>query len=244
MKAFAASLAIQFRLDVRDRGTLLTYYLVPLLFYFVMGAVFSAINPVIRETLTASMGIFAVTMGTVLGMPVPLVKMRETGILRSYRVSGIPRWSVYLAQSVSTGLHLLIVALVIFVTAPLLYGAVWPDAPFVWMVVLLALLFASLSLGLLIGVLARSQAVAMMLSQAVFLPTMMFSGIMFPTEMLPQPLQAAGRILPATWLMMAFQQGAYKLAAPVPLWLCLLAGIGIGLAALAAAAWRSRHQAV
>ena len=244
MKAFAASLAIQFRLDVRDRGTLLTYYLVPLLFYFVMGAVLSAINPVIRETLAASMSIFAVTMGAVLGMPVPLVKMRETGVLRSYRVSGIPRWSVLLAQAVSTGLHLMLVALVIFVTAPLLYGAVWPDAPFVWMAVLLALLFASLSLGLPIGVLARSQAIAMMLSQAVFLPTMMFSGIMFPTDILPQPLQVAGRILPATWLMMAFQQGAYKLAAPVPLWLCLLAGIGIGLAALAVIAWRSRHQAV
>ena len=84
---------------------------------------------------------------------------------------------------------------------------------------------------------------ARMLSQAVFLPTMMFSGIMFPTEMLPQPLQVAGRILPATWLMMAFQQGAYKLAAPVPLWLCLLAGIGIGLAALAVIAWRSRKTA-
>jgi len=137
----------------------------------------------------------------------------------------------------------MLVALVIFVTAPLLYGAVWPDAPFVWLVVLLALLFASLSLGLLIGVLARSQAIAMMLSQAVFLPTMMFSGIMFPTDILPQPLQVAGRILPATWLMMAFQQGAYKLATPVPLGLSLPAGIGIGLAALAVIAWRSRKTA-
>lgn len=36
-------------------------------FYFVMGAVFSSINPLVMQTLAATMVIFAVTMGAVPG---------------------------------------------------------------------------------------------------------------------------------------------------------------------------------
>lgn len=38
-----------------------------------------------------------------------------------------------------------------------------------------------------------------MATQLVFLPSMMLSGIMFPASLLPASLQAAGKVLPATW---------------------------------------------
>jgi ABC-2 type transport system permease protein len=89
----------------------------------------------------------------------------------------------------------------------------------------------SLALGLLIGVTARSQSVAMMFSQAIFLPTVMFGGIMFPSDMLPPVLAAAGKVLPATWLMQAFTRGAYQ-SAPDHWIPALLLSLAIGLAAL------------
>ncbi len=48
MNAFFKHLWVQFKMDIRERGTHMTYYLVPLVFYFVMGAVFSSINPLAR----------------------------------------------------------------------------------------------------------------------------------------------------------------------------------------------------
>lgn len=38
-----------------------------------------------------------------------------------------------------------------------------------------------------------------MFSQLVFLPSILLSGIMFPSELLPGVLGAAGRIFPASW---------------------------------------------
>ena len=128
MNAFLKHLWVQFKMDIRERGTLMTYYLIPLVFYFVMGAVFSSINPLSRQTLAATMVIFAVTMGAVLGIPVPIVKMRESGVLRAYRVCGIPGWAVLCIQSVSAFLHLLVVSIIIFVTAPLFFGASYPQS--------------------------------------------------------------------------------------------------------------------
>ena len=160
MRRILYQIWIQLKMDIRDRGTLMTYYLVPLLFYFIMGAVFSSINPEISHTLSGSMVIFAVTMGAVLGMPVPIVKLRETGVLRGFRISGIPTWSVLFSQAFSAGLHLTCVSLVIFLTAPLIYGANWPTNVWAWFAILFVLLLTSLSLGLLIGVSARKSSSA------------------------------------------------------------------------------------
>lgn len=231
MKSLFYQIWIQLKIDIRDRGTLMTYYLVPLLFYFIMGAVFSSINPEITHTLGASMAVFAITMGAVLGMPAPIVKLRETGVLRGYKIAGIPVWSVLLSHAISAGLHLFLVSLIICFTAPVFYGAAWPAHMLIWFTVLAVLILTSLALGLLIGVAARSQSIAMMFSQAVFLPTVMFGGIMFPSDMLPPVLTAAGKVLPATWLMQAFNRGAYQ--TDPGLWIpALLLSLAIGLAAL------------
>lgn len=231
MNAFFKHLWVQFKMDIRERGTLMTYYLIPLVFYFVMGAVFSSINPLARQTLAATMVIFAVTMGAVLGIPLPIVKMRESGVLRAYRVYGIPGWAVLFIQSVSAFLHLLVVSIIIFVTAPLFFGASYPQSFIAYFLSLFILLFASVMLGLFIGVAARSQPIATMLSQAIFLPTMMLGGIMFPASMLPEPLRALGRILPATYIMQAFSGLAFRLPTDIDATLSLLITAGIGVVA-------------
>lgn len=241
MKAFLNHLWIQFKMDIREKGTLLTYYLVPLVFYLIIGAVFSSVNPDSKQTMTAAMPIFAITMGAVIGMPVPIVKMREAGVLRAYRVCGIPGWATLLVQALSAFLHLLVVSVVILVTAPVLYGAAIPDNMVFYFLVLFLLLFASISLGLLIGVAARSQSTVAMLSQVVFLPTVMLGGIMFPASMLPVPLRILGNLLPSTHAMRSFSSLAYGLPSDVnpAVAIAVMAGIGILASGLAVARFRT-----
>jgi len=231
MNAFFNHLWIQFKMDIRERGTLMTYYLIPLVFYLVMGAVFSSINPLSRQTLAATMVIFAVTMGAVLGIPLPIVKMRESGVLRAYRVCGIPGWAVLCIQSVSAFLHLLVVSIIILVSAPLFFGASYPQSFSAYLLSLFILLFVSIMLGLFIGVVARSQAIATMPSQAIFLPTIMLGGIMFPPSMLPEPLRVVGRILPATYIMQSFSGLAFGLPTDIDATLSLLITASIGVVA-------------
>ncbi|MGI6084957.1 MAG: ABC transporter permease [Acetivibrionales bacterium] len=231
MKTFIKHLWIQFKIDIRERGTLLTYYLVPLVFYFFMSAVFSSINPLARQTLAASMVIFAVTMGAVLGTPVSIVKLRETGVLRAYRVCGIPGWAVLFIHAVSAFLHLMIVSIIIFVTAPLFFGASYPQSFFAYFFVLFILLFSTIALGMLIGTTARNQSIAMMFSQAIFLPSVVLSGIMFPTPMLPVPLRMVGRLLTATYIMESFSGFAFGLPMDIHGTLSLLIAACIGVIA-------------
>ncbi|MEI8201034.1 MAG: ABC transporter permease [Eubacteriales bacterium] len=238
MKAFLVELGIQFRIDFREKGVLLTFYIVPLLFFVVMGYVFATINPEAKVTLAASMAIFASTMGAILGIPGPLVKMKESGVLRAYRVSGIPGWSILLVQGISSFLHLLIVSIIILITAPLLFGAQIPVNLFGYALVLAVLLFANISLGLFIGTISKSQSAATMLGQIIFLPSLMLGGIMFPASMLPGPLRLAGKAFPATNAMQSFIQLAYGMDGNSDPYQAVCIILLIGSAAIGITAWK------
>lgn len=238
MSAAAIQIVTQFRMDVRDRGTLLVFYAVPLAFYLVVGAVFSAANPEIIPILSATMVVFSVSMGAFIGIPPTLVKLRESGTLRAYQVSGIPIRAVILSIGVSALAHLSIVSAVIAVTAPLLFGAELPGSAIGFVAVLTALLVCSVAVGLLIGAVCTTQSMAMMVSQAVFMPTLLLSGIMFPAHLLPTALAPLGEILPATHAMHAFNALAYELPVDRSPGISLAAIGAITVAVLAAAIWR------
>lgn len=240
VKAFPKHLWIQFKMDVRERGTLLTYYLLPLVFYFIVGSVFVSINPASKQSLAFSMTIFAVTLGAILGMPVPIVKMRESEVLKAYRVCGIPGWATLFVHAVSAFLHLFIVSIVIFATAPVVFGASVPVDYAAYFAVLAIVLFCNIAIGLLIGVAAKNQSAVALLSQAVFLPTVMLGGIMFPASMLPGALRTAGYIIPSTHAVQAFTGLAFGMSVDFSALLSLVILAGIGAAAVLLAALRFR----
>lgn len=229
MKAFLTYLGIQFRMDFRNKGTLLTYYFTPLVFFFVMGAVFSSTTPLMKSTLAASMTIFAATMGAIMGTPTPLVRMRESGTMRAFRVNGIPGGSTLAVTAVSALIHLFLVSVIIYAVSPLAFHSDTPQVPARYFGVLAVFLFASIGVGMLIGVVSKGQSFATMLSMIVFLPSLLLSGIMFPASMLPAILVWAGRIFPATYALQSFYGFAYRLPTDLDpgASLCTVAGIGV-----------------
>lgn len=57
-----------------------------------------------------------------------------------------------------------------------------------------------LSIGILISIRVESQQIAMLISMmGMLLPTLLFSGFMFPIENMPWPLQVLSNIVPAKW---------------------------------------------
>lgn len=240
MSAFLKYLWIQLKMDLREKGTLLNFYLVPLLFFFVMGSVFSSINPLMKTTLAASMTIFSITMGAVMGSPAPIVKMRESGTLRAFEVNGIPGTAVLAVQAISAFIHLFIVSLIIYTVSPIAFNSAVPQNPMLYFCVLILFLFASIGIGMLIGVIARNQSFATMLSMVIFLPSLLLSGIMFPADMLPKTFVWLGRIFPATYALQAFYGLAYHTDADLNGGLSLAAIAGIGLLVFVLAVFRFR----
>lgn len=235
MTAFLKYLGIQLKLDLREKGTLLNFYLVPLVFFFVMGSVFTSINPVMKTTLAATMTIFAVTMGAVMGTPAYLVKLRQSGTLRAFRVNGISGGYVIAVQAVGAFVHLFAVSAIIYFGSVIAFHSKYPQSPAAYFAVLAVYLFTSVSIGLLIGAVSRDQSMATMLSMVVFLMSLLLSGIMFPAKMLPKTFVYVGRVFPATHALQSFYGFAYHTKTDIDpaISICIVAGTGIVLLALA-----------
>jgi ABC-2 type transport system permease protein len=209
MTAFGQHFSIEFRTSIRNRQLLFLYYLFPLIFYAMMGLVMVQINPLFLESLVPAMVTFAVLSATLLGLPDPLVSAREAGIFRSFKVNGVPAFNILTMPFVNTILHLFIVMAIITLTASPFFDAPLPVNLGPYVLVFLAMAFASSGIGLLIGVVSSNSRATILWSQLIFLPSMLLGGLMVPYSVLPESVQTFAKILPATYAMNAFQGLAY-----------------------------------
>ena len=99
----------------------------------------------------------------------------------------------------SAFVHLMISCAIILLLAPILFEAALPvQLPFFFLALVMYII-VSLSIGSILGLVVKNQAKLTMIAQLVFLPSIMLSGIMFPIDLLPDFLEAIGRIFPASW---------------------------------------------
>jgi ABC-2 type transport system permease protein len=227
MSAFLYGVILQWKIDLRNKGVFLTYYVVPLVFFAFMGGIFSSINPTAKYTLIQSMTIFGVTMGAFLGVPTPLVELYGSEIKKAYKVGGIPLWIASLNNFLSALIHLFLMSLAIFFIAPLAYEAKVPENLAVYFLSLAIFIIACLSVGTVLGLLIKSASKLTMASQFIFLPSIMLAGIMFPVDMLPKILENVGKIFPATWGFKLMTSKTFDMKLLVPLIVIMLVSISI-----------------
>jgi ABC-2 type transport system permease protein len=131
---------------------------------------------------------------------VAIVREKETGTMEVLLASPVSPLLVVLTKAVpylllSLANIIMILALSVFVLGMPLKGS---------LVLLLAecvlFILTSLALGLLISSITQSQQVAMFVSLVgLLLPTIIFSGFMFPIENMPRVLQYIAQVVPAKW---------------------------------------------
>lgn len=159
-------------------------------------------NPELKGTTNFVPGVMALVLMLicVLMTSVSVVKEKETGTLEVLLVSPFNPLMVIIAKAVPY----LLLSLV-NLTIILLLSVFLLEMPIKGSVLLLffestLLIITALSLGLLISNVAESQQSAMLISlMAMLIPTMMFTGFMFPLENMPLPLQYIANILPSKW---------------------------------------------
>lgn len=199
MNAFLYGTVLQFKLDIRNKNMIITCYLVPLLFFAVMGGIFTSLMPEAKDTLIQSMTVMGVSMGALIGVPASILEIYGTDIKKMYEANGMPLYCGLLSSVLSAFLHLLFMTVIIFAAAPAVFDAAIPsDLPF-YFTALVLFLIVSLSIAAVLGLLVKNQAKLTMISQIVFFPSIMLSGIMFPANLLPEFLEQLGKLFPASW---------------------------------------------
>jgi ABC-2 type transport system permease protein len=159
-------------------------------------------NPQLKGAHNFVPGVMALVLMLVCVMmtAISIVREKELGTMEVLLVSPFKPLLVIVSKAVPY----LILSLVNVVSILLLSVYVL-DLPVNGSVILLfaestLFIITSLSLGLLISVRTQTQQVAMLISlMGMLLPTLLFSGFMFPIENMPLPLQLISNAVPARW---------------------------------------------
>ncbi|MGC9347696.1 MAG: ABC transporter permease [Anaerolineae bacterium] len=247
MTAFLNHFAFEFKTGLRNSNLLLMNYLFPLGFYAMMGLVMTEINPMFADSMIPAMVVFGIMVATMLGMPSPLVESREAGILRSYRINGVPALSILFIPAFTTVFHALIVSAVMALTGAPLFGGAAPVNWGAFAMITVAVALSLAGLGALIGVVAGDTRAVILVSQAIFLPSMLIGGLMMPLDLLPGSVKPFSLLLPATHAMQAYQGFAYDLQTVIDPRVSISVLVGGGLLAFALAIhlfqWDSHNRA-
>ncbi len=159
-------------------------------------------NPELKGAYNFVPGVMALVLMLVCAMmtSIAIVREKELGTMEVILVSPLRPFLIIIAKTIP---YLLVS--VLNIACILLLSVYVLDVPITGNLGLLigeSILFTitSLSIGILISNGAKTQQTAMFTSMmSLFLPTLLFSGFLFPVENMPLPLQIISNIVPAKW---------------------------------------------
>ena len=159
-------------------------------------------NPALNGSMNFVPGVIALVLMIICTTltSVSIVREKENGTMEILLVSPFNPTYVVLAKAVPY----LTLALLDFIII-LLLSVFLLDMPVRGSLILLFLesslfIISCLSLGLLISSVAQSQQTAMLISMmGMMLPTILFTGFIFPLENMPLPLQLIANLVPSKW---------------------------------------------
>ncbi len=160
-------------------------------------------NPALKSPNFFVPGVIGVALqiATVFSTALSVVREREKGTLEQLLVSPLSRWGLMLGKLVPYLCIAMTMAALLFGILRWVFFVPIEGSLVSLFVATLFYVFALLSLGLLISTKAQTHMEAFQLAMVLMLPSIFFSGFIFPRETMPWIFYAIGACLPATYFI-------------------------------------------
>ena len=160
-------------------------------------------NPAMKSPNFYIPGVIGIVLqiGTTFATAMAVVREREKGTLEQLLVSPLSRWGLMLGKLVPYLCIGMAMAFLLFIIMRYLFHVPIAGNVIAMLFSTLVYVFALLSLGLLVATKAENQMQALQMSMTFMLPSVFFSGFVFPRETMPWIFYALGSLMPATYFI-------------------------------------------
>jgi ABC transporter DrrB family efflux protein len=160
-------------------------------------------NPTMRSPNFYIPGVIGIVLqiGTTFATAMAVVREREKGTLEQLLVSPLSRWGLMLGKLVPYLCIGMTMSVLLFAIMRFLFHVPIAGNVVSMMFATLVYVFALLSLGLLVATKAENQMQALQMSMTFMLPSVFFSGFVFPRETMPWIFYWLGALMPATYFI-------------------------------------------
>jgi len=201
-------------------------------------------NPDMRSPNFFVPGVIGVVLqiATTFATAMSLVRERERGTLEQLLVSPLSRWGLMLGKLTPYLCIGMVMAVVLFSIMRWLFAVPIAGSVTALLGSTVVYVFALLSLGLLVSTRAENQMQALQMSMIFIMPSVFFSGFIFPRETMPWIFYAVGSLLPTTYFIELMRAIILRGATLAEFWLNLVILSAMGLALFAFCALRFRRK--
>src|SRR6267142_745712 len=160
-------------------------------------------NPAMKSPNFYIPGVIGIVLqiGTTFATAMAVVRERERGTLEQLLVSPLSRWGLMLGKLTPYLCIGMTMATVLFTIMRWLFDVPIAGSVTALYASTLIYVFALLSLGLLLSTRAENQMQALQMSMVFIMPSVFFSGFIFPRETMPWIFYAIGAVLPTTYFI-------------------------------------------
>ena len=160
-------------------------------------------NPTMRSPNFFVPGVIGIVLqiGTTFATAMAVVRERERGTLEQLLVSPLSRWALMLGKLIPYLCVGMVMAVLLFAIMRFVFAVPIAGSIIAMVFSTVIYLFALLSIGLLVATKAENQMQALQMSMAFVLPSVFFSGFIFPRETMPWIFYAIGSVLPTTYFI-------------------------------------------
>ena len=204
MKTFRKLLKVEAVLSMRDMNMLIFAIIMPLVVMIIIGIVygrkpaFDGAEYTFMEQSFGAISSIAILAGGTMGLPILVSDYRERKILKRLQVTPISPAMILAVQVTIYSMYSACSLLILWIVARLFFGFVmngsWLSFLGGWLMVLVSML----SIGMMVGGIAKNSKQAGIIASLLYFPMLIFSGTTLPYEIMPKPLQMFSNILPMT----------------------------------------------
>ncbi len=201
-------------------------------------------NPAMRSPNFFVPGVIGVVLqiATTFATAMSLVRERERGTLEQLLVSPLSRWGLMLGKLVPYLCIGLVMASGLIAIMNWLFHVPIAGSLTGLFAAIVVYIFCLLSLGLLVSTRAQNQIQALQMTMVFIMPSVFFSGFIFPRETMPWIFYALGAVLPTTYFIELARAVILRGASLADFWqhLVILTAMGLALFSLCALRFKKK----
>ena len=204
MKTFAKMLKIEGKLSIRDMNMVIFAEIMPLVILIIIGVIYGkkeAYTGAGYTFLEQSFGAIcsiAICAGGLMGLPIAISDYRERKILKKFQVTPIHPAMLLLVYIAIYSLYAASSIAILWVVAKVIWKISIRGSVVLFLAGWLLVLTAILSIGVLVGGIAKNSKSASVIASLLYFPMLVFSGATLPYEVMPEMMQKVVDVLPLT----------------------------------------------
>ncbi len=204
MRSFRILLKNEWKLNVRNMNMVIFAIIMPLIVLLILGMIYGTKPATDRAEYTfmeqsfAALCTISICAGGLMGLPLVVSEYRERKILKRFHVTPVSPVKLLAVEFTIYVIYCILSMLTLIPTAMLFWNVSAKGSWLAFLASWLLTMISTLSIGMMVGGIAKNAKSASVIASALYFPMLIFSGTTLPLEVMPETMQKIVSVFPMT----------------------------------------------